>query len=75
MARVRIDLPEALLRDIDALASRTGVSRASLVREAVTQHLTRHGVALRRAVFGLWRDRDEDGRAYQTHLRDHWNER
>ena len=66
MARVRIDLPEALLRDIDALASRTGVSRASLVR---------HGVALRRAVFGLWRDRDEDGRAYQTHLRDHWNER
>jgi predicted transcriptional regulator len=72
---VRINLPDALLRDLDALASRTGVSRASLIREAVTQYLAQHGVALRQAVFGLWRDRDDDGLTYQTRLRDQWSGR
>ncbi|MEW6596489.1 MAG: ribbon-helix-helix protein, CopG family [Pseudomonadota bacterium] len=75
MTRALVDLPEALLRDLDAMASKAGTSRASLVREAVKQFVAHHGPAAREGAFGLWRDRDEDGLAYQTHLRDEWNER
>ena len=75
MARVRFDLPEAQLRDLDALASRTGVARASLIWEAVARYLARHSPTVREGAFGLWRDRDEDGLSYQTRLRDEWNER
>lgn len=75
MTRALVDLPEALLRDLDALASRKGASRAGLVREAVKEFLAHHAAAQRAAAFGLWRDRSEDGLAYQARVRDEWNDR
>ena len=48
------------------------LGRAALVREAVSDFLERNRRDPREA-FGLWRDRGEDGIAYQERLRGEWD--
>ena len=60
------------MQALDALGRERGASRAALVREAVADYLARNRRDPREA-FGLWRDRAEDGIAYQERLRDEWD--
>lgn len=71
--RTIVDLPEDLVRALDAMGRERGASRAALVlvREAVRSYLERTRRVPREA-FGLWRDLGGDGIAYQEPLRDEW---
>jgi predicted transcriptional regulator len=70
--RVTVDIPEADLKRVEALAQARGVSRALVLREAIEAYLLRNIGDPIEAGFGLWKDRDEDGLAYQKRMRDEW---
>jgi metal-responsive CopG/Arc/MetJ family transcriptional regulator len=76
--RIAIDIPKDQLAEPTRLAARQGVSRASLMRDAISALLAKQrktGDAARHAAFGLWADRKEDGLAYQERLRSEWDGR
>ncbi len=76
--RIAVDIPDDQLAELTRLAKREGVSRASLMRDAIAALLTKKrkiGDAARDTAFGLWADRGEDGLAYQERLRSEWDER
>lgn len=69
--RFLADLPDDDVHWLDALAAEQGVSRAELVRRAVTAYRADvSGDAIDNA-FGIWRGRGDvgDGLAYQRRLR------
>jgi hypothetical protein len=69
--RFLADLPDDDVHWLDALAVEQGVSRAELVRRAVTAYRAdASGDAIDNA-FGIWRGRDDvgDGLTYQRRLR------
>jgi uncharacterized protein YehS (DUF1456 family) len=67
-----VEVPEADLVRLDALARSQGVSRVSLIREAIKLYLSKEEGDGFDAGFGLWKDRSEDGVAYQNRMRDEW---
>ena len=76
--RIAVDIPDEQLAELTRLAEREEVSRASLLREAISALLAKKrktGHAARDAAFGLWADREEDGIAYQERLRSEWDGR
>ena len=76
--RIAVEIPDDELAELTKLAKRNGVSRASLVRQAVADLLAarrRTGVVEIDAAFGLRADREEDSLAYQARLRSEWDGR
>ena len=71
--RTIVDIPERERGRLDALARRCGLSRAELIRRAIAAYLEREQENVANA-FGIWRDRVEDGIAYQERLREEWQE-
>lgn len=68
------------MKRLDTFAAAKGWSRAEAVRQAVAGLLEREAAAERAAdkaafdaVFGMWKDRDIDGLAYQRALRAEWD--
>lgn len=73
--RTLIDIPHDQIVQLNRLAEAEKVSRAALVREAITKLLTARGQASGDAIaasFGLWAGMEEDGVAYQERLRSEW---
>lgn len=70
--RALVDLPEADIRSLDALAKAKSTSRAKLIREAIVVYLSASSVDPIDASFGAWRDEPIDGVAFQRALRDEW---
>lgn len=70
--RTLIDLDEKLVRDLDAIAAQAKRSRASLVREAVSEFLQKARKGDEKDAFGLWSKRKIDGLEYQRKLRAEW---
>lgn len=70
--RTLVDLPEADIRALDALGERRRVSRAKIIREAVSTFLSASANGSTEAAFGLWRDRKIDGLDYQRQVRSEW---
>ena len=73
--RTLVDIPDDQIEELNKLAERERVSRASLVRQAVADLLAakrKTGKAARDAAFGLWAGMEEDGLAYQERLRSEW---
>ncbi len=73
--RTIIDLPNDQLAALDAWRAPRGVSRAEAVRRAVAKLLDDDEARLdaMEATRGLWKDRGEDGLAYQERLRAEWD--
>jgi hypothetical protein len=69
--RTLVDLPERELEQLTALSRSRKTSRAELIRQAVTGYLAQNRAGIEDS-FGLWKGRDEDGRAYQERLREEW---
>lgn len=67
-----MDIDEKALAALDDLARRQRVSRASLIREAVSDLLTKRQAPADEAAFGLWAGKKVDGLAYQKALREEW---
>jgi metal-responsive CopG/Arc/MetJ family transcriptional regulator len=70
--RTLIDIPDRMAEALGAIGARRRVSRASLVREALSEYLDRHGTADRGAAFGLWGRHVRDGLAWQRKIRAEW---
>ena len=70
--RTIIEVPAEQLDALDAWCRRESISRAEGIRRAVDHLLSaRTGQASSQA-FGLWRDRPEEGLAYERRVRDEW---
>ncbi len=71
--RTIIDLPADQIDALDKICQREQISRAEAIRRAVSL-LIRAGDPGDGVAFGLWRDRGEDGLAYQERLRREWSD-
>lgn len=71
--RTLVDIPDADIEKLDALAAKSKRSRAAAIREAVTLYLVRHqdNDWIARGA-GYWKDRDDipDGLEYQLAIRE-----
>ena len=72
--RTIVDLPDPERAQLDALCQQRGLSRAEGVRQALRFWLAQQQPG-HSTVFGLWRDRPEDGVQLQQALRQEWSER
>ncbi|HWG18843.1 MAG TPA: ribbon-helix-helix protein, CopG family [Acidobacteriaceae bacterium] len=69
--RTLVDLPENDLEELNELSRARKTSRTQLIRLAVKGYLAENRPGLKES-FGLWKDRGEDGLAYQERLRREW---
>ena len=72
--RTIVDLPDPERAQLDALCRQRGLSRAEGVRQALRFWLAQQQPS-HSTVFGLWRDRPQDGVQLQQVLREEWSER
>lgn len=72
-----IELPDAQAQSLQRYCRQTHISEAEALRQALTQFLPLPAGAKRRLRdhrgFGYWRERQQDGLAYQYRLRDEWS--
>jgi len=73
--RTIIDLPDGQLDALDAWCRRDRISRAEAIRRAVAATVGQQAAGSREAAFGIWRDRNIDGLAWQQRLRGEWDAR
>lgn len=71
--RTIITLPDGQVEQLAALCRREGISRAEAVRRAVARYLEERRLRPRDDAFGIWRDREPDGLAYERRLRAEWS--
>jgi metal-responsive CopG/Arc/MetJ family transcriptional regulator len=69
--RTLVDLPETELEQLNALSRERRVSRAELIRQAVSGYLEQNKTGLEDS-FGLWKAKGIDGVRYQEKLRSEW---
>lgn len=70
--RTLIDLPEPALKTLDKLSADRHISRAAMMREAITEYLARHKPNQDQA-FGLWgKQPGVNGVDYQRKVREEW---
>jgi len=67
-----IELPDQLAESLDAVSTRRKASRASIIREALREYLSRHAAPSLDQAFGLWGKHAGDGLAFQRKIRDEW---
>lgn len=70
--RALIDMNDAQVAALDALAKRVRRSRAALIRAAIDDYLDRHRREEVEDGFGLWGRRKVDGLDYQEKARGEW---
>lgn len=73
--RTLVDIPESELRELTRLSKRRKVSRAAVIREAVSNYLRAQRPKSQSDIgdaFGLWKDLKIDSVEYQRKLRDEW---
>ncbi len=69
--RTLIDIPEKQIKELTAISQAEKVSRAEVIREAITYYLEKKKSQSDDA-FGLWKGRNVDGLAYQEQVRSEW---
>lgn len=72
MTRTLIDLDDDQIRAVDEIAAAEKRSRASLIRQAVTELLGRARRSREKDAFGLWGDHKIDGLEYERKLLAEW---
>ena len=71
--RTLVDIPKEDLARLTELGKENRVSRAAMIREAISACLAPRRKSDPRKVFGLWKDSPEDGLAMQERLRREWD--
>lgn len=73
MRRTLVGFPDKDLQELDALSGIKHVSRAELIRQAVSMYIEKYKPAVKsEEAFGLWKAKKVDGLAHQEKLRDEW---
>lgn len=70
--RALVDFDASHIRTLDELARKQRRSRASLIRDAVSEYLNQHAAATFDQAFGLWGEHKVDGLGYQEAMRREW---
>ncbi|MCC2689436.1 MAG: transcriptional regulator CopG-like protein [Rhizobiaceae bacterium] len=70
--RALVDIDERQIKELDLLARKQKLSRAALIREAVSDYLDKRAAITEQNAFGLWGERKIDGLAYQKKVRREW---
>ncbi|MDN5928678.1 MAG: ribbon-helix-helix domain-containing protein [Hyphomicrobiales bacterium] len=70
--RTLINMDEKQISELDRLARNQNRSRASVIRDAVSDYLQRQTTGVHKDAFGLWGQRKADGLAYQEKMRGEW---
>lgn len=71
--RTIVDIPQAVLDELDELARREDISRAEAVRRAMAEYLEGRRKSRGDAAFGIWKSRKIDALAYEDDLRGEWH--
>jgi metal-responsive CopG/Arc/MetJ family transcriptional regulator len=69
--RIVVDIPEKQIKKLTVISQADKVSRAEVIREAIAYYLEKKKPQTEN-VFGLWKDRQVDGLAYQEQARSEW---
>ena len=72
--RTLVDIPEADLQILNHLSKSQKVSRAELVRNAISTYVEPHRPQSEVDCFGIWADNPVDGLEYQRKLRSEWDD-
>ncbi len=71
--RTLVDIPDEELEELTTISKARNVSRASLLRCAVSEFLKREKRDTLEDAFGMWADRNIDGLEYQLKIRSEWD--
>ena len=71
MGRILVDIPQKLIEELGAIARAEKRSRAEVIRKAIADYVEQNKPVTADA-FGLWKDRQVDGLAYQESIRSEW---
>jgi len=71
--RTVIDIPDDILQSLDRVRDREQRSRASLIREALSEYVRDKSAAPAAEAFGIWKRKAVEGVLYQERLRDEWS--
>ena len=69
--RTLIDIPDKQISDLTIICKTEKVSRAEIIRQAISAYLEKKKPGTVDA-FGLWKERQTDGLAYQERVRSEW---
>jgi metal-responsive CopG/Arc/MetJ family transcriptional regulator len=73
MKRTLVGLSDQDFQALDTLSDAKHVSRAELIRQAISQYLEKFkSDSPSDLAFGLWSDKQTDGLVYQQKMRDEW---
>jgi metal-responsive CopG/Arc/MetJ family transcriptional regulator len=72
MSRILVDLPDSQVDDLAAIVNAEQRPRAAVIRDAIEAYISQRKRAHGADVFGLWKNRNIDGIAYQQELRSEW---
>ena len=67
-----IDISEALSKTLTEICQRENISRAELIRRAISQFVSEKKPEVIRSAFGILKNRKIDGLAYQKKIRSEW---
>ncbi len=71
--RAVIDVPDEIIESIDRLSAAEKRSRASVIREVLSNYVEATKTPDLEAAFGLWKGKAKDGVTYQEEIRNEWD--
>ena len=73
--RTIVDIPDAQIKILDNLSKKKKLSRAKIIRQALTNYITNCTKSQKgyESAFGLWKDKKIDSVVYQQKLRGEWD--
>jgi metal-responsive CopG/Arc/MetJ family transcriptional regulator len=74
LMRTIIDIPDVQVKVLNKLSKKKKVSRAEIVRQALTNYITEYTGTKKsyKESFGIWKDKKLDSIEYQRQLRNEW---
>lgn len=71
--RTLVDIPDAMLKEIDDVAKRDAISRAEAVRRAIAQFIAERSLSRTDSAFGIWKSRHVEALDYEDSIRGEWD--
>lgn len=69
--RTLVDIPDKQIEDLTIICETKKVSRSELIRQAISYYIEKNKPSAVDA-FGVWKNRNIDGLAYQEQVRSEW---
>lgn len=70
--RTIVDIPNDKIEKLDEIGRKDKLSRAALIREAISDYLAKKSEEGSDKAFGIWKDRGVDALKYQENIRSEW---